>query len=187
MSVLRAFFDHPAGIRFKDQEADEVIELFLRQHPIVNIPWLLTVIFLILIPFIIIRLNTIMPVITFQIPPDAQFYLWTVWGGLVLAYIIEKSLYWYFNTYIVTNKHIIDLDFSSLLHSRTTEIEIRDVESTAATYKGIFGPFFNYGDVIIETAAKDQQAGFIAVPYPYKVADTISDFSQVEGGGDNAP
>src|ERR1700690_4192210 len=50
MKPLAAYAEHPANLRFETQEEQESVELFLRQHPIVNIPWIIIGILLILAP-----------------------------------------------------------------------------------------------------------------------------------------
>lgn len=97
---------------------------------------------------------------------------------LILAYVIERALHWYFNVYIITNKHLVDINFYSLLNSQTTEVEIKDVESTAVSIKGVIPPLFNFGDIVVQTAAETQQITFKRVPLPYQVADRISDLSE---------
>ena len=47
MGPLTAYAVSPTGVRFETQEAEEQVILFLRQHLIVNISWIvLTVVFL---------------------------------------------------------------------------------------------------------------------------------------------
>lgn len=183
--IFPAFFDHPPKISFAEQEENEVIELFLRQHAIVNIPWIVTSIIAIFIPPILIQLDSTFNLnILAPIPTSIIAGALVVYYLIVLGYVIEQFLHWYFNIYIVTNLHIVDIDFESLLSRRITEISISDIESVAASVIGVFGSLFNFGDVNIETAAKTQAARFEKVPRPDVVADRIEDLRRgMQGGG----
>lgn len=183
MSHLSAFSDKPKNIKFRDQEENEVIEMFLRQHPIVNLPWILiSVFFIFVLPGFITGLNASFGIITIPIPYNLSLTFWVIWLLVVFSYMIERFLHWYFNVYIITNIHLVDINFYSLLNSQTTEVEIRDVESTQVSMRGVFSSFFNYGDVIIQTAAETQQVTFKKVPLPYRVADKVADLSEIGVG-----
>lgn len=171
-----AIFDHPSKISFAEQEANEVLDLFLRQHPIVNVPWILLSLFATVLPMLLIQIDQALGIniistadITVLIGGFIIYYL------LILAYVIEQFLHWYFNVYIVTNIHIVDVNFDSLLYRSITELNLSDIESVSSSVKGIIAPLFNYGDVVIETAAKTQAATFLKVPRPDFVADRIED------------
>jgi hypothetical protein len=178
MSVLSSFFEYPSHLRFRDQEEGEQIEMFLRQHPITNVPWIVMALLLIFVfPGVFSYLLSQLGISTFSLPRELSITLWVIWLLLVSAYVIERFLHWYFNVYFITNRHLIDINFYSLLNSQTTEVEIRDVESTQVSVKGVIPPLFNYGNVIVQTAAESQQITFKKVPLPYKVADKISDLA----------
>jgi hypothetical protein len=52
-----ALFDSPTNISFAEQEADETLVLFLRQHPIVNVPWIIYSLLALVLPVIFIQLD----------------------------------------------------------------------------------------------------------------------------------
>lgn len=183
-----ALFDHPTKIRFAEQEADETLVLFLRQHPIVNVPWILLSLLGLVLPIIFIQLD-----LTFNAGFFSNIPIPLLTGGLIiyylliLGYVVEQFLHWYFNIYIVTNKHIVDVDFDSLLYRRITEINLTDIESVKSKVVGVFGALFNFGDVNVETAATHQAVGFLKVPRPDFVADTIQDLIDAVGEGGGHP
>jgi hypothetical protein len=182
--LFPSFFDKPQRIRFVGQEPTERIELFLRQHVIVNIPWIFFSILGLFVPPIVIRLDQLAGFnIVASTPPTIIIAAIIVWYMLLVAYVLERFTYWYFNIYIVTNVHVVDVDFISLLSRKITEIELKDIESVSADIKGVFGPLFNFGDVEIETAAKEQAVRFEKVPKPDVVADRIDDLRLIARGG----
>lgn len=178
-----AYFDKPTDIRFAEQEADEHIELMLRQHWIVNTSWISISILMFLIPFLLVYIDLALALNTVaQVPLKVIFGLLILWYMFVLAYIIEHFLSWYFNIYIVTNQHLVDINFHSLLSKEVIESGIENVESASSKMRGIFSSLFNYGDVTVQTAAETQHLTFDSVPFPDKVVDRINDMRANRGG-----
>lgn len=174
--LLGAFFDKPKKIRFSAQESDEEIELLLRAHWITNVPWLVISVVLFILPEALVRLLPLLGIGAIINPPVKVLAVTIIlWYMIVLAYGLEKLLFWYFNVYIVTNKHLIDIDFGNLLNRNITQAKLDDVQSVSSSITGIIRPLFNFGDVVIETAAKDQSLKFNNVPFPDIVADRIED------------
>lgn len=176
--LFPSFFDHPEAIRFEQQEADEVIELVLRRHGITNVPWIFVSLVGIILPFVLDRFG-VFDLFQLPTPPlDVTVGLFVVYYMLIAAYIIENFLHWYFNIYIVTNRHIVDVDLQNLLNRYTTEVRLEDIQSPRAKIQGIFGSLFNYGDVHIESAARSQIIDFESVPKPDFVVDRIQDLQE---------
>jgi membrane protein YdbS with pleckstrin-like domain len=179
LSFFPSYIVHPPKMRFADQEADEEIELLLRQHWVTNTGWLTYTILAILLPLLLINSKSwfglsFLP----EIPLNLLFASLAVWYLLIMAYIIENFLHWYFNIYIVTNLNLIDIDFDNLLSKKIVESSLTKVESTSGHLKGVISSFFNFGDVFVQTAAESQQITFLNVPYPATVTDRINDLSR---------
>ncbi len=180
-ALFPSFFDHPSQISFGDQEENEEIILFLRQHWFTNVGWVITTIFLIFVPTLAV---IVAPSIPWQglklLPINVLQAMLVLWYMLVVAYVLEKFLHWYFNIYIVTNLHLVDINFNSLLSRTMTQVQIEDVEGVTSKVAGIFGSVFNYGNVDIETAAENQRLNFAKVPFPDLVADRVQDLQPRE-------
>lgn len=182
--ILPAFFDRPERIRIAYQEDDEILELFLRHHFVTNIPWMVAAVILVFMPILWPFLRPVFGTIIPQFPTDVKFSLGIIWYLLVLAFIIERMVHWYFNIYIITSKRLIDVDFINLMYRNITEVSLGDVQSARSKISGIVGSLFNFGDVTIESAAKGQVIDFLDIPRPDFVADRIQDL-QREIGEDN--
>lgn len=182
-----SFFQTPKKIKFEQQEENEVIELFLRQHPIVNVFWIVTSLFLLVLPPIFLQIEAVFALnLTTHIPTPVFLGGLVLYYLIVLAYAFEQFLSWYFNVYIVTNLHIVDVNFYSLLSKEVVEISLDDIEVVAHNIAGVFGSLFNFGDVEIETAAESKRILFEKVPRPDVVADRVQDLKRVRktmGGG----
>ncbi len=174
-----SLFEHPDKISFEYQEQNEKIELFLRQHWVVNVPWVVASITAFFVPAIIIQLDQFLGInFLINIPVQEFSGGLIIWYMIVTAFIIENFLSWYFNIYIVTNIHLVDINFRSLIAREVTEIELKDVQSQSAHRKGIWGALFDYGDVFVETAAERQRIEFRNIPNPDFVADRIQDLGE---------
>lgn len=175
-----ALFDKPENIKFQEQEADEVIELFLRRHFITNLGWIIASAVAFFAPVIFVSiLPDISSNILTAVPNEIIIGLLVVYYLLIVAYVIENFLFWYYNIYIVTNIHLVDINFHSLLSREVLEVELDDIENVSSKINGIFASLFNYGDVVIKTAAEKVEITFSAVPRPDFVADRIQDLRQV--------
>lgn len=175
-SFFPAFFDRPENIKFGEQEADENIELLLRRHWVTNLPWIFGSLFAFAVPALVVAIDrelgfNLIP----QIPPRILLGSLITWYLLILGYVFEQFLYWYFNIYIVTNKHLIDVNFHSLLYRDVNEAGLLSIETTQSKIRGIFGSLFNFGDVTVLTAAEAHNIKFELVPMPDSVADRIED------------
>lgn len=184
-SLFPSFLDKPSNVSFSDQEEDEKIELLLRQHGIVNIPWIFMGIIGFLTPVILVSQNRFFEFIqSWQVPNDILTAVFILWYMSILAYIINHITHWYFNIYIVTNKHLVDINFHNMLNRDFVEVRLDDVQSTKSQVQGIIGSLFHFGDLIIETAAERQQIHFASVPKPDAVKERIQDLQEKEEGSD---
>lgn len=173
MAPLASFAYMPGGVRFETQEPEEVVELFLRQHPIVNVPWLILAAVLVALP------TSVIPLIFrhIHIPVDIPLGYITVglvfWYLATFGFILTNFIHWFFNIYIVTNERIVDIDFYYLLYKHFSQAELSKIQDISFTASGVLSTVFNYGDVTIQTASELPTLDFEKVPYPEKVVETI--------------
>lgn len=172
---LASFLMSPNGIHFETREDEEKIILFLRKHFITNIPWIFTAIIMLLVPSFITSLN-----ILNDIPSNFRFVFIMIWYLITTAYVLESFLTWFFNVYIVTDERIIDIDFYNLIYKEVSDANIDRIEDVTYKMGGVVRTLFNYGDVLIQTAAEVGNFEFLAVPYPDKVAKVLQDLRMEE-------
>lgn len=166
-----SFVVRPPGAEFINQHNKEKILLVLRQHPVVNLTWIIITILMIVFPFVVL------PFLPFLqwLPNRFHFFLMVGWFLLVSAYILENFLSWYFNIFIITDERIVDIDFISMIYRRVSEAKIDKIEDVTATTTGVFAAIFNYGTVFIQTAAEQREFEFKNVPQPAKVTKFINE------------
>lgn len=174
-----SLFHAPLKIRFEQQETNEKIELFLRQHPIVNVIWVTLSLILLILPPIFIQLDQSLNFNFIEkVPVNLLLGGLIVYYLILLAYAFEQFLHWYFNVYIVTNLHVVDVNFHSILSKEVVEISLEDIEVISHKVVGVLGSLFHYGEVFIETASETKNIVFDKVPRPDMVADRVQDLQK---------
>ena len=173
--MFASFCPNPIGLSFKDQQEDEEILLFLRRHFVTNIPWILISILLALaLPlFFIVNLKFSLfdlSNLSFSILP-LVFILYYL---IVLTFIFVNFITWYYNVSLVTNKRIVDVDFSGLLYKNVAETTLSLVQDVSYTQVGAIPAFFDYGDVNVQTAGTFENFDFTSVPHPQQVVRIIA-------------
>jgi hypothetical protein len=175
-ALLGQFIREPRGVHFDGQDNEEKILLFLRQHVIVNLKWvLITAALLFSVPLFNFLLGLGGTTLSELVPAKYYFVLRFFLALFTFGYFFENFLNWYFNSYIVTNKRVVDIDFYGIIHRRFSEAPLRNIEDITNSISG-FGPvIFHYGDVSIQTAAEAREITFENVPDPDRVQDIVSD------------
>jgi hypothetical protein len=167
---LASFAVCPPLTRFTTQESGENVILLLRQHPVVNIPWLLLSIALIFFPAVF----DYVPLISIM-PANFQFMTLVLWYFMVLVYVVGQFLHWYFNVYIVTDERVVDIDFFGMAHRDVKVTKLDKIQDVNFQQGGLWASIFNYGHVYIQTAGEGPNAryDFLKVPRPARVIEIL--------------
>lgn len=168
--LLTALAFKPKQISFETQREKETIILLMRRHWVTNLGWILLTITLVLLPLF----SPFFPI--FQVLPS-RFQLITilVWYLLNFAFFLENFLSWYFNVYIVTDERIVDIDFFSLIYKEISDARIENIQDVTYSMGGLFRALFNYGNILIQTAAEHPVFEFDAIPKPAWVVQKINE------------
>lgn len=173
--MFPAYVERPTNCRFEGQDPDEKILLLLRAHPITNISWIVTAIFVFFVPFLVPLLA---PFLGFDLSvfPQSFFLVFSVINYLlVLVIVFEGFLGWFYNATIVTNEKIIDIDFSYLLFKAVDLAPLSKIEEADSVTGGIIGTIFNFGTVTVQTAGATIAIEMTNIPKPAQVADMVLD------------
>ncbi|MBI5358147.1 hypothetical protein HZB69_00755 [Candidatus Amesbacteria bacterium] len=172
-SVAMGAYNVRPGTHFVTQQEDEEVVLLLRAHPIINIPWIILAILMFIFP--IILLNTGM----FSAVPGKFIFMGRItWYLMIIMFVLEKILYWYYSVFIVTNERLVDIDFYNLMYRMVTYANLNHIEEPASVTGGFIRSLFQYGNVWVTTASEKPTIEALNVPYPDKVVDIISRLSE---------
>ncbi len=167
---LSAFLPKPIQIYFDSQLNEEKVVLMLRRHPVTQIKK----IFIALIIFLMPILFFASPILDF-FPINFKVAFIVGWYMLLLSFILESFLIWFFNVFIVTDERIIDVDFLNLIFKNITSAKIDNIEDITAETGGILGSVVDYGTVYVQTAGEKPQIEFEDVPHPAKVVAILNE------------
>ncbi len=172
---ISSFLPLPENFQFDVQHSEEKILLVMRQHFITNTGWIVLCVFLFLLP-------SLFPIFTLLnfLPGSFLLIIQFTWYFLVAGYTLERFIIWYYNVYIITNERLIDVDFYSLLFKRVSEAKLERVEDITSASGGVVQSFFDFGDVIVQTAAEVPEIEFEKVPHPDLVTKLVSELTEKE-------
>jgi len=172
---LAAFSVLPKRVSFETQEIKEKIVLLLRKHWVTNLPWAVIALVMAVAPLFL----SSFPALTFM-PLRFQVVAIILWYLLILAYVLESFLSWYFNVYIVTDERLVDVDFYSLIYKRISETKIDRIQDVSYSQGGVIQSMFNFGTVTIQTAGEVPEFEFVAVPKPAQVTKVLNQLALQE-------
>lgn len=167
--TFRSFVENPKKVSYFGIDKDEKIIYVLRSSFIMNIPWMLLSVLLIIAPSIVL------PYLPDSVSLEFKFVLIVFWYLFTFGYIFREFLGWFFNVYIISNKKIVDVDFYGLLYTNISEAPLENVEDVTSQISGSVGVIFNIGNVEIQTAGEKREFEFTNIADPAKIRDLISD------------
>ena len=174
-SFLHAQCVMPGGVKFEDQKLEEDVLLTLRAHPIILIPTVVNGV-------IMFFLNFFSWFILGQFLNLQQLiYTITFFAFVSFIYLWFQIMNWYFNIGIITNKQIVDVDFSALSYREVTRTELIHVEDITVKVSGFASSIFDYGNIFIQTAGSEVNTEFLQVPHPARAAHIIQDILKEYG------
>ncbi len=104
-------------------------------------------------------------------------------GGEIAAILLMLAAFvwllwsyddWRNDLYILTPDRLIDIERKPFyLHEERREAPLSQVQNVQTEMRGIIAHIFNYGEVVIKTAAEGGDLKFYFVPHPREIAQTI--------------
>lgn len=153
----------------------EITVLRLRRHPVVFLKEISLFLFLMALPLVVVFLLNVTEV---RLPDDGVVPVLVILGGSV--YYLYLTLFIFYNFFIffldrwvVTNKHIINIEQHTMFHRTLSKQELARVQDVTAEMNGLLQTLFNYGNVSVQTAGEQEHFLFEDVPAPNFVANTI--------------
>jgi membrane protein YdbS with pleckstrin-like domain len=185
-TLTSAFLVQPRSIVFNDQHDGEELYLLIRKHQITNVPWIVGVFILFIIPIVVNVIGLYFaPALSENIPLILKFGMFMFWYLLVIAYAFERFLIWFFTVNIITNDRIIDVDFIGLINKNFSEAQFTKIQDVSSEIRGPIQLTFNFGDVFVQTAAEMTNIEFDDIPNPDQVSRLVGELVAENGGAIN--
>lgn len=174
--ILYSFWENPEGVIFEDKEQDEVILLLVRRHFITNLHWLFVSALLFLAPIVLIPFWENFSVFNFLDLPARFIVIFTIFYYLVaFTYLFVNFITWYFNVSLITNRRIVDVNFSDLVYKNVAATKLSLLQDASYSQVGVLRSFFDYGDVLMQTAGTLDNFSFPGVPNPERVVKIVEE------------
>jgi hypothetical protein len=178
-SMMSKFSAFPAGTCFTGQDDNEQVVLIVRQHPAMYIAQFLSIIILIIMAFIF-------PSAVSKLNMSGGLTVAISIGSFIMLFLSAATLAfdtfirWFFGANILTNKRIVDVDYTSVMSHKFSETRLEHVEDITHKVVGILGMIFDFGTVYVQTAGSQNEFEFDNVPHPAMVQDTLMDLLELD-------
>jgi len=181
--LFSSLCQYPNDITFQNQESGEKVLLFIRRAFITNFGWILAGAFFLVLPLIFSVFKQFIPFSLNLIPVGFIVIFVLFYYLIVLTYLYISFITWYFNISLVTDRRIVDVDFSNLVYKNVASTKLNLVQDVSFSQVGAIRTFFDYGDILVQTAGTMDNFEFNAAPQPENVVHIIGDLIGRRGSG----
>ena len=101
------------------------------------------------------------------------WYLYTLWIIILWLTFVYIWTDYYLDVWVVTNKRVIDVDQHGLFNRKVSDTRLDLIQDITVDIPGIFATFIGYGDILMQTAGKDQEFILKEVAKPNKLKEVI--------------
>ena len=156
---------------FEGKEEEEDVVLVLHKHWFTLSMRIFLVILFAVLPFI--ALVVFSPIIVnYNLIPIFSF-AWAAYYLFLWFWMFYVITMFTLDNWIVTTERIIDSLQDGFFRRDVAELNLEKIQDVSYSINGFLHTFFNYGDVEIQTAGKENKFSFTDVPDPQRVKDII--------------
>lgn len=170
-------------VTFDSLNQDEVVFILIRRHVIKNTYWIVRSLIMSIIPpifiFITNSLGSGQGTLQKFAPIEGWLIIFIGWYMITLAMAVYSYLSWFYNVWIVTSERIIDIDFMPLIGRKISETALENVQDVTEMSAFFLASAFNYGNMVLQTAAEQRQFEFRYAPNPSWLRDKILDLANI--------
>jgi uncharacterized membrane protein YdbT with pleckstrin-like domain len=178
MTAISSFTKDPVKTTYDGKDNDEQILYVVRRSVITLIPTIFVIVLFLILPFVIDPFLFSIKVGGAVVFNAGFIFIATLfWYLVVLGFMFQVFINWFFNAYIISDRKLIDLDFIGLLYKNVSETTLDHIEDVTSTVAGVFGTVFNIGSVFIQTAGEKNEFDVSQIDDPSKVRDIITDLA----------
>lgn len=96
------------------------------------------------------------------------FFLLTIW---IYGFLIWFN--YYLDIWIITTERIVNVEQKGLFTRQVSELKFNQIQDVSTDVQGFFPTIFNFGDLIVQTAAEQSRFFFRSVGNPYTLKAEI--------------
>jgi len=164
-----------SGKYFESQDPNEEIILVIRKHPLVLASSFFAGIMIIISTIFLYLMLSYLGIISGEkITAVAVLFVYFV---LLFTTILTFNgwLVKYLDILILTTKHLVVIKQDGLFKRGTSVLDLASIQDIAVKQTGVFQTFFNFGEIVIQTAGEIPNFVYSGVANPSKIKDIIRD------------
>lgn len=93
----------------------------------------------------------------------------------LFMFLYSEFIDYYLDIWIVTTERIINIEQKGLFFRQVSEQKLYRIQDIKAESRGFFPTIFNYGNLVIQTAAEEKNFIFKQIPHVFKVSKKLND------------
>lgn len=164
-------FFNETSYTFEGKKSDEKVVLFLHRHWF-TLSGKFTLLFVLSLIPILILLVFGQTILQYSLIPIFTLlwsaYMMVLWFSLFYSLTMYTLDYW-----VITNERVVDNIQLGLFNRKISELSIHMIQDVSVKLVGMLPTFFNYGTLLVQTAAQEGNFIFEEVPNPQKVKDVL--------------
>lgn len=163
-----SFKAFPRELTFQGKEKDENVVLITRSHPVMYLPFASVALVILLLPLAFALMIS-------DLSQNIALFLALFVSCLTisLTIVIYAFMRWFYDVNIITDKRVVDLDFTSVVSHRMSEARLRRIEDVTHKQLGAIGSIFDIGTVYFQTAGATARIEFDNIPRPREVQNIM--------------
>lgn len=153
---------------FIHQKSYEKIIYKVRKDTVILVPTVFTFLILLIVPFgAFFLLNEIFPgfldkqpLYLLSVLSFSSYYL------LVGLIYYTNFINYYLDILVLTNDRLLHIEQKGIFARKISEVDLYRIQDITSTVDGVFQSFFNFGDLLVQTAGATEQFIIRNVPDP---------------------
>lgn len=101
--------------------------------------------------------------------------IFLVWVCIGVSYGLYSWFVWYFDSLILTNQRVINIDQRRLFSRRVSEASLSNIQDITYEIHGVVASIFSFGTVKVQTAGAESVIKINNVSHPGEVQEMILD------------
>lgn len=156
-------------------EQEKNIVIFARRHWVSFLGEIIISILLVILPIIAFIVAYIfIPGIFHGILLNFLVIFGSVYYLLMISFIFNAWISYYYDVYILTYDEIFDINQSGFFERKISQLSLLRVQDVSSDIKGFFPTLFAYGNVLVETAGEQVESFLLkAVPNPQEFSAKV--------------
>jgi uncharacterized membrane protein YdbT with pleckstrin-like domain len=156
---------NPFEIVLENQSEDEDIKRIWRHHPVTLIAPVARVLAFALIPIALLLISGLAMFTSVWL-----FVIFVIILAITATYAAYEWVSWYNDVFVLTNYRVVDVQQDGFFSRKFSEASLSNIQDVSHEVHGVMQTFFNYGNVLVQTAGAETKINMHDVGEPQQQA-----------------